>query len=248
MTRRMIVVALAGLLPAVAGFAEPMRTQLTRENKFPGLYQPELGMTALHRDFEDGEANSLAPYVRVGVISNLTFITEAPFVFTDPDSGDKEAGLGDVRLGLELLAFQDIFDYPFIVPHLDITLATGDEDDGMGVGDTVTTAGISVGSRMYEVLTLIGDIAYSLNGGGPVGDREDVLILAGSLVWDLSEQFALLAEGKVTDENSANDHPAYLQGGLAYKPTENLMIAAYGGQWSSAGEDVNASIKVAYTF
>jgi hypothetical protein len=248
MTRRIVVAAaLAGLLPAAA-LAEPMRTQLTRENLYPGLYDAELGMTGLYREYEDADSNALAPYVRVGVISNLTFLVEAPFVFVDEDGGDSEAGLGDVRMGLDLLAFQDIFDYPFIIPHVDVALNTGDEDKRTGEGDTVTTFGVSVGSKMYDAVTLIGDIGYSLNGGGTASDREDIVVLAGSLVWDISEQFAVLAEVKSTNEESADDHPVLLQGGMAYKATESLMVSFYGGQWTESDEDINASFKVAYTF
>lgn len=208
----------------------PQRTLLTRENRFPQVGKAEVGAYFEHDEQASFDRDSIGAYGRVGFWENMAFEAGVPFIDSEFND-DSNSGVGDVELKLDLLAFQDIFRYPFVIPHVDVSLPTGDEDKGLGVGETVTAFGISIGTVVYEQLTYVLDVSYAFNAR-PNQEEENVFYVSGSLVWDISDRFAVLAEGRVFEENDFGDTPYILQGGLAYRLTEDVQIAGYGGQLS----------------
>jgi hypothetical protein len=208
----------------------PQRTTLTRENMFPELFQLEAGAFFDHVELDDNERDSYGVYGRYGLWENVTFEAAVPVVSSDI-GGSSETGLGDVELKLDLLAFQDIFRYPFVIPHIDVALPTGDEDDGLGTGETVVTLGISVGTTVADQLTWIVDASYAFNGGNSAAENDNVFLVSGSVIWDISDRLAILAEGRVAEENSFGEVPYTVMGGLAYKITRDVQLAGYGGQY-----------------
>ncbi|HMP89541.1 MAG TPA: transporter [Kiritimatiellia bacterium] len=209
----------------------PMRTLLTRENRYPNVGQLEIGAFYGHAEYlDDFEQDSYGVYGRYGLSEFVTVEASIPVV--DSNFGGKsEFGLGDVELKLDLLAFQDIFNYPFIIPHIDVSLPTGDEDKGLGSGDTIIVFGISIGTKVYEKLTYVIDASYAFNGGNSSAKNDNVFMISGSIVWDISDRFAVLVEGRVWEKNDFDSHPYQYQGGLAYKITRDVQIAGYGGTY-----------------
>lgn len=237
------------LLAAVGiSHGEAQRTLLTYENKSPELHQWEAGLLAQNREFETRTLTSFAPYARYGLIENLTVYGDVPFASSDADFGEDGSGLGDARLGLQLLAYHDVFGYPWVTPHVDTIFATGDEDKALGNGENAFMFGVSVGSTMYDQLHFIVDLSYALNGAPGSATAEDQTLVSGSIVWDVDERFAVLAEGRMSDEGTANDHPLLFQGGMVYKFTESLGLGIYAGSWTESEEDVDVTGKLSYTF
>lgn len=243
--------ALACLTSASLAIAEPQRALLTHENKFPELHQVEVGVLGNYTEYELRDERAIGPYARYGLLENLTLNASVPYKDIEPQNGSSESGIGDANIGLELRAWQDIFDYPFVIPHVDVDLSTGDEDKGLGSGEAVTTFGISVGTVTYDCLHWIGDVSYAVNGGHEQPDPDNVFILAGSIIWDISDQFSVLFEANVTDEDTPNDErPSFYQGGLTYDWTDNLMMGLYFGAARGSPDDADgsATVKFAYTF
>jgi hypothetical protein len=54
-------------------------------------------------------------------------------------------------------------------------------------------------------------------------------MLSLSLVWDLSDRFALLTEVRGIEENDFGNIPYEFKGGLAYRFTPDVQLAVYGG-------------------
>lgn len=214
----------------------PMRTMLTRENKYPEVGEAELGGFFKHDEMDNNDRDSFGVYGRYGFFDNMTIEAGVPVVDSE-FSGESNTGLGDVELKLDLLAFQDIFRYPFIIPHLDVTFPTGDEDEGLGTGETVINFGVSVGTKVYDALTYVVDLSYAFNGATEDYDDENIFMISGSLVWDISDRFAVLAEGRIYEENIFDNYPYQYQGGLAYRITEDVQIAGYGGQYYSENDE-----------
>ncbi len=238
---------------ATIASAEPNRSYFTRENKFPELGQFELGATVDSKEFDAGKIGEAAAYGRYGLIENLTANVRVPYRDIDPDFGDGDSGLGDVSLGLELLAYQDIFDYPYVIPHVDVSLETGDDETGLGAGETITTVGISAGTKTYEVLHWILDVSYLINGTNISEDEDsdDLLKVSLALIWDVSDRFAWHLEGQVTDEDvEGSDQPAAFVGGFTYDWTESFVTSFYAGAGSDEGStpDAIAGAKASYTF
>jgi len=209
----------------------PMRTLLTRENRFPGLENLELGAFFEHAEYMgDLEQDRYGVYGRYGLWESITFEASVPFVDSD-FSGESEHGIGDVVLRLDLLAFQDIFYYPFVIPHVEVSLPTGDDDKGLGSGESTVIVGISVGTKVYDQLTYVLDASYAFNSGYSTSENNDIYMISASVVWDISDRFAVLAEGRVYEENDFNETPYQYHGGLAYCLTPDVQLAVYGGKY-----------------
>lgn len=254
MLRKTLAVAVAiALIAVVSVRAEPIRTLLCKENKTPELHKFEAGVVGSYAETpEEFNPNMMgydtyefAPYVRFGAARNLTLTAELPYDYIDRQIGDTESGIGDFALGVELVAYQDIMDYPYVLPHARVSFATGDEDKGLGTGQTLVTLGTAVGTTVDEIFHWVADARYTIHEEG-----ENIASLSGAFIWDLSDQCSIHVEGRGTDEErgQGREHPMLFLGGLTYKATESLTIIGYGGGGKNTEEDVLAALKVAYSF
>lgn len=250
MMRKIIVVLAALLITAGWALAEPGRLLLSTENKMPDLHQLEAGLLfnyaeipAVFPDYGDNEEYYAAPYLRFGLLENLTVVGRVPFVSVDPEFGDGESGLGDVSLGFQLLAFEDALRYPYVIPYADVSFPTGDEDKGLGTGETMVKLGAAVGTTVQDVFHYVADISYTVAGG----DYENYAGLSLGFIWDLSKKFSLLLEGNVRDLDYEGDsYTLFGQAGMTYRATKALMFGVYGG--AGDVEDTSISFKTSYTF
>jgi hypothetical protein len=233
-------------------YTSHMRTTLTRENKYPDRYSGEVSAFFDHAEYLNLEQDRYGIGGRYGVLENMTVGAEIPFVDSE-FYGESESGLGDVVLSLDLLAYQDIFRYPFVIPHVDVALPTGDEDKGLGAGDAVINFGISVGTKVYDALTYVIDFSYAYNGAGYfVTDLdENIYMISGSLVWDISDRLAFLVEGRLYEKlDMMMDNPFEAKGGMAYRFGRQSQLALYGGVVDGGmGEDFDqASVQFTLGF
>jgi len=224
----------------------PMRTTLSRENKYPEVGQFELGGFYENAEKNEIEQDIYGAYGRVGIWEFVTAEAVVPVLDAEVD-GENNNGIGDVVLKLDILGFQDIFQYPFFIPHVDVSLPTGDEDEGLGTGETGVIIGMSIGTKVYDMLTYIIDVAYSMNNGDDSFDDDDIFYVSGSIVWDVSDRFALLTEGRVYEENSYENYPYIIKGGVAYRFSPDVQIAGYGGvvnNDTTVGDDTYNTVSV----
>jgi len=253
MVRKWCPAAVVVLFAVVGAQGEQIRTTLTKENKFPELRRPELGFLFRFEELEDesegvsgNDTNLFAyvPFVRYRVFEPLTVFATVPFVTMEPDRGSTEGGLGDITLGLEWLAWQDVFDYPWIIPHVEWVIPSGDDDDGLGQGENSFILGLALGSTAYEVLHFQVDVRYEI-----FQDDDNIASLAGSIIWDLSERFAIFGEAKLADEEDEvddNERPATFLGGVSFKPTDKLTITASGGAVKNSRRDAILIVRTSY--
>lgn len=246
--------------------SESVRTLFTRENRFPELGKFEVGSYFDYRRLDeyfinqidskcyqghyvDKEAKrsdtTVTPYARYGVYDNLTLYSRVPIDFVSSDVKGNTAGLNDIAVGMELLAYEYTYKYPWVVPYIEVTLPTGDDKNHMGLGKVDPIFGLAVGTTTFDKYHWALDGRYDANVTSD-GRFEG----AASFIWDLSEQFSFLAEAKVTEKSpgSTKDVPVYFNGGFAYKPTEQLSVNLYGGSSVNAEENGRGSVKVAYSF
>lgn len=244
MFRKSLILLTLAMFMTAATFADTSRTRLTRENRIPELRSADVGVQYFHADYDNGFEEDLFQLDgRYGLYENLTLRAGIPFGQSDL-SGSSETGFGDAYIGLELLAFEDIFRYPFVIPHIDLVLPTGDDDKALGSGETSVEIGVSVGTTIWDQLTWIIDFTYAHNGGFPQDSDDDVYMVSGSLVWDVSDRFAVLAEGRIWEENIFNDNPYQVMGGFTYDFTEALSMGLYGGQFREdvIGAEITADL------
>ncbi len=246
--RKGLWIAMAVCVLAGTALAEPMRTVFTKENKFPGAMKPELSLSGGGTSYDpetwgvdDVTTYSVGPGVRFGLTDRLAVLADVPYV--GYSSGDvDENGLGDVEVGTEFLFFEDIFEYAWIIPHATAILPTGDEDKGLGTGDTQACLGISVGTTTMDVLHWAVDASYTANGteaDDGSDDRDELLTGSFSLVWDLDDRSSVLGEVQFRDDpvDPKDDYAFCGHLGMAYKVNERLSLMAYGG--GASGLDID---------
>ena len=259
MIRKCLVLVAVSLFAGSVALAEPQRAFFVKENRLPGPYKVEIGAVGQYVQVPDENVISgdgqdeytAVPYIRYGLGEMVALELDVPYTEISPSHGDSERGLGDVVAGAEFLVFQDLFGYPFIVPHVEVSFDTGDEDKGLGNGDTLLTAGVSVGTVVMDMFHYIVDARCTFNktANDGSGDEKNIGTFAGAFIWDLNEKFSLIAEGKVSsDKNAEDDIPMYAQGGFGLQATENVYITILGGGAKNTAEDVLVSGKLSYSF
>ncbi len=229
-----------------AATAEPVRTRLSTENRRPYEQGIEIGTDFSYVEYDmEAEDWEVAPYARYGVSDRFTVYGEVPFVDRESGLGDN-SGLGDIRIGASLLAYEDIFSYPWIIPFLESTLETGDEDEGLGQGETSVKGGIAIGTTVHDVFHFIAEGEYEI-----FDKRENVPSFSLGIIWDVGDRLSLLAEGEIRDLEEAPDdmdNPITWLGGMYYQINEDLSFGVYGGSENEGMRDVISGAKVAYTF
>jgi len=246
--------------------SESVRTLFTRENRFPETGKFEVGSYVDYRQLDEYFINQIdpkcfkgyyvdkkdrrsdttvTPYARYGAFENLTLYSRVPIDFVSSDVKGNTAGLNDIALGMELLAYEYTYKYPWVVPYIEVTLPTGDDKNHMGLGKVDPIFGVAVGTTTFDIYHWALDGRYDANAISD-GRFEG----AASIVCDLSEQFSILAEAKIMEKSpgSTKDVPVYFNGGFAYKPIEQLSVNLYGGTSVNAEENGRGSVKVAYSF
>ena len=238
--------------------AEQSRPAFTKENRFPDFHQVELGTIFQYNELGDEDEAALStdanefivePFVRYQATEKMALQASLPYVSVDPDLGNGVDELGDISLGAEWLAYEHIYSFPYIIPHVTVLFDTGDEEKALAAesrkraGETRTKFGITLGTMRWENWTFNGDLSYTL-----FSDAENIFAAAGSVIWDLSEEFSWLIEGVVSDEDVPNssEPPGFVQGGFSYHPYERFQFTAYGGGGKNLGRDVSATLKLSY--
>jgi hypothetical protein len=257
---------LAMLTPLLAE-SESVRSLYCRENRFPDTYKLEIGSLVSYQQLDEYFINQIdpkcfknyyvsknakrndttvTPYARYGLYDNLTLYSRVPIDFVHSDSKNQtQVGLNDIALGLELLAYEYTYKYPWVVPYVEVTFPTGDDSNHMGLGKVDPIFGIAVGTVTFDKYHWILDGRYDANAA-----TDGMFEGAGCFIWELSNQFSVLAEAKVTEKpsGSTKDAPVYFNGGFAYRPVEALSVNLYGGTSINAEENGHGTLKIAYNF
>ncbi|MBI2439830.1 MAG: transporter [Lentisphaerae bacterium] len=269
--KRLGLLITAALAMAGGGWAqsESMRPLYTRENRFPEKYKAEIGTYVNHAQYDeyfvsqiDSESyksvavsktagpklksTTVAPYAKFGVYENLTVYSTVPYSF-DKSEAKKEttSGFNDVAVGLELLAYEYTYKYPWVIPYIEVTFPSGDDEEHRGLGEVDAIFGAAVGTTTFDKYTWVLDGRYDANAYDN-GRFEGAV----AFVWELSSQFSVLAEAKIMEQapDSTDDVPIYFNGGMCYRPIEPFSINLYGGASANAEEDGHGTLKLAYSF
>lgn len=267
--KKIVLVLVVLVLPALAHLyaqSESVRTLYTRENRFPDLKKFELGTLVSYRQLDEYFINqvdpkafqgyyvdkkakrsetTVTPYARYGIYENLTMYGRLPIDFVNSDVKGRTAGLKDLAVGVELLAYEYTYRYPWVVPYIEVTFPTGDSKNHMGLGKVDPIFGIAVGTVTFDKYHWILDGRYDANGAD-----NGLFEGAAAFIWELSRQFSFLAEAKVTQKQkgSTKDVPIYFNSGFCYKPIDELSVNLYGGTSVNAEENGHGAVKVAYNF
>ena len=238
--------------------AEPMRTHLTKEKKLPKQFHFDTGLFYQYSDLGidtgvpgvviDGDVTEITPYARFGITDALAVRAYVPFVSSDI-SNESNSGLGDVGVDLELMAWEDIFGYPWIMPYLSWVSSTGNEEKNLGTGDSSWTVGAAIGTTTFEKFIWILDAGYEFNS-----DYDNRASVGMGLIWELSEEFALVGEigwteySKFLQQADLSSSPVLWELGFNYKISEMWDFSIWGGQETDGIRDAVAGGRVSAQF
>jgi hypothetical protein len=236
------------VLIATIGTAEPVRTFYSLENQLPRWEQLEVGVDFEASELEVGPFDidymETSIYARYGLLDDLAVQIDIPFAQFDPGIGDSESGIGDVELEFQLRAYEDIFGYPYFIPYVNVALPTGDDDKGLGTGDTVVTGGIAYGSTIHDWIDWVLDVSYQINS-----DEDNQIKVGHSYVWNVSEEFAILTELYYEQASIDElDDDFIIAGGFSYNWSLNLEMALSVGAGVEGPTDVKGNARIAYSF
>ncbi len=240
----------AAVLVAGGTYAESARTFALREDQRPAKGELELGVAGRFAELKPSrfvpqtDEYTAEVQARYGVTRDFSLNMAVPYVLRDTEVGNGENGVGDIRLGFELVTYRDIFDYPYIMPYAELRLPSGDEDKGLGAGDLAGDVGIALGSTMNRYWHFIADFRYLIQPNTDNGWAAGL-----GLVHELSKSFAVSIEGQLRDKSAGDrQRPKAVIGGMTYKPTKKWTISVFGGAETDSRVDTVAGLKVNYTF
>lgn len=249
MPRKILIAINLVLFGVAAAQAGPIRPLYTKDVNQPEYHGLEVGSSFslveiedLDETFDTGNTNifTTTPYARFRIAEPLTLFAAVPFVSAESDSGKDKNGAGDFSFGFELVTYKDIFDYPWIMPHVNVTLDTAGR--GLGQGESSVELGLALGTKTWDSVDWIGDFRYEV-----FEDRDNVGSMAVSIIWNLSEEFSFLFEGKLADEEEAEDEkPIFFAAGMSYSVSEDLVLTVNMATAKNSRQDVLANLQVSY--
>lgn len=252
-----IVWLLSLALGSGAVYANPMRTAVVKEKQTPTAGKYEVGLIGQYAEYDEDKALfradeedswSASPYVRYAVWDELTLGLKVPYRSIGRPSGADDSGLGDISVEANLIAYQDIFGFPYIMPYVEVFLPTGDDKEGLGTGEVDMHLGVAIGTTVADVLHWVVDARYITEGD------DSRAAGGGALIWDLNKKSSLVVEGMVEGKEDGEDESRkVVMGGLIFRPRESLlgpqvMWGFYGGTSLDGPEEVIANVKLAVSF
>ena len=246
----------AALTGLPSEYNRAQRPLFTLENRMPDQGHVEVGVSGGMNNIEENmyvpnaDVYHIAADFRLGLIDAMALTAHIPFVSWELDPDDnKENGLGDIHVGLQFRAFEDIFEYPWINLHGEVGCPTGDEDKGLGADGITGIAGLSIGTTVEDVWHFIVDGSWIMNDD--VDDDQDGFVrVSGTIMWDLDEACSLMVEMRYLDYVTEEDESATFMGGagISYDFGNGLAAAVYGGASTGCGNDGYGAAKLVYSF
>ncbi len=254
--------ALIVLLAMTTGlYGDMSRPFYTRENRYPqqrdhmeGIWGLEAGAAYTYREFTDeaiasGDFSTVALQMRYRLFRDLTLVAAVPYNMYSPANMDSESDLGDISIGADLVAYQDLFGYPYIIPHITHTFDTGDEEkfQGLGVGESSTKIGVTTGTIVNDVWGVSVDATLDIRS-----DSDNVWMGSAALARELDKSFSLIGELRVVETEriiSDDSYAMYMGVGMTYRPMDALAFGAYGfAAGAGAEEDFIFAFRGTYQF
>ncbi len=242
-----VAAAAAGVMSA---WGDPMRTLVVQEGKIPQTRQPEMGLRTVYQEItetdspqSDDNYGALEPYLRLALSHDFSLNLAVPLARTELGGSDSY-GLGDIVVGADLMGWQGALGYPYVMPYARLALPTGDEEEGLGAGETRLKFGLSLGTTVEDDWDFVADIGFVARS-----ETDNSLQLGGALVYTFRPEFSLLAEVMYESwSGDALDDRTLALGGLIYRPAERWLIGLYGGtEFGDVDDNLIVGAKLSWT-
>ena len=204
--------------PSRPGVANPAEIQKA------GVLQLEFGYDANFRAEEFRSQQSAALTLRFAASSRLLLQADLDTVLSETDeSGTRMTGIGDVRLGFQIVALKDTERHPALAFAYYVKLPSASEEKGLGTG-RFDHKFVALVSRK------LGSVDMDLNGALLVVGRENASgwITGGQGALSFSGEFenGFGLEGELSGQTKDDTQPKglYALGALTYKVNRRFSL------------------------
>jgi hypothetical protein len=196
------------------------KVQIEINSVFSRDKEKESGVTIKERGGE------LATIISYGITDNADIVLGIPYQWFRIKENDltveKEDGLSDISLELKWRFFEK--DRLSLALKPGITLPTGYEDKGLGIG-RVTYSLFFITTKEIEPWAFHINLGYIRNEN-KVDERKDLWHISLASELEVTKDLKAVANIGIerNPEKTSNTHPAFILGGLIYSLIENIDI------------------------
>jgi len=186
--RLLIGCLLCTLVPAASLAGPPFRT----DDPEPVEYKHWEVYLASQGSSDQNEVSRTAPHVEInyGILPNVQLHLLAPFEYVKPEGQPSQYGYGDTELGVKFRFIQETDSCPQVGTFPIFILPTGNEDKGLGTGETQVFLPLWL-QKSWGPWKTYGGGGYWINPGT---GNENYWFFGLEVQRDLSEYFTLGAE------------------------------------------------------
>jgi hypothetical protein len=206
--------------PGRPGTANPAEIHKT------GVLQVEIGYDANFRAEEFRAEHTLPLTLRYAAASRLLFELNLDAVKSQTDeTGERMTGVGDTRLGLQIVALKNTNKHPAMAFAYYVKLPSASQRKGLGTGRFDHKI-------LYLMSTKFGEVDMDFNAGYLIVGREDApgWVTGGqgaiSFSGSFKNGFGLIGELFGQSKDDVQPRGIYALGGMTYKANRRLIFDA----------------------
>ncbi len=214
------------LLP---GYAFSERPFLVTERAVPtkkGTYRFDAGLS-FNRVSDNEKNNALIGSIRYGLIHNLEFALEMPYLFVET-GGSRLNQQGDATLDTKIRFIKGRAANPLSISgQMSIKFPTAGREARLGTTGVVDVGFRAIASKEFTPLTTHINLGYFFIGNPPGGDESNQLRYALGLEFEVTEtplRFIGEIFGQSNVDNGLSDDHMAMMGGFSFQAKRELFI------------------------
>ena len=210
-------------------FIEPGRPGIANPAEFqqPGVLQLEYGYDGNFRADEFRSQHTLPLALRFAASNRVLLEFDLDTVISETDQiGVRSTGIGDTRLGVQVVAAEESESHPALAFAYYIKLPTADETEELGTGRIDHRIVALISKQLGERTELDINLAY-LNVGRADSDRRASGAQAAfSITQELNNDFSLIGELGGQTEDDVQPRGAFALGAFRYEVNRRFSFDA----------------------
>jgi len=232
-------------------FAHAYRPFVTEDAGVAGKGVLQLEVSWDYLKWENDEKDNIFLFVPViGVTERIELSVEIPYLFHNPDKGNRGNGIGDVSIVGKLLLIEEKSKIPGFTLKGIVKTESGDEEKSLGTGDEHYSI-VAVMSKTIRDFQFHSMFGYTFIGNDEKENLRNIYLYGIGADYDLTEKISLVSEvvgNKRSDKKADHDPVSGMIGGIL-KVSDNLAFDAgvrFG--FNNSAPDWNTTAGIAITF
>lgn len=212
----------------------------------PGKFELEINGERPNSD--EGSEIDLGANVTFGVFKNSSIQISVPYVFLNPEVGEKENGLSDIEIFGKYLLLKGNKTLPALAVKASVKLPTGESKKDLGSGKT--DYGITaIATKEIGRVILHGNLGYTFVGKEKGEDLDNVLGYSLATEFSMTGKLRLVGEivGETNSDPTSSSNPLEGLVGFIYDLKESFSLDA-AVKWGLSDASPDNTILTGTTF